>query len=173
MSISKNADWVLTTARLVLRSARTSDAADLHGVFGDPETMRYWSTVPDPDLAATQARVARMIAETGEPPVYFVVEMHGRAIGTLGAYNGNEVGFILNRAYHRQGLVREAMGVVIPYLFSVLEHDSLTADADPENLASVGLLKSLGFAETHRAQNTFCIDGRWSHSVYLALRRPN
>lgn len=173
MSISKIADTVLTTARLTLRPVRTGDAADFHAVFGDAETMRYWSTLPDKDLAATQNRIARLIATATDPAIEFVIEKDGRAIGTAGAHNGNEAGFILHRAFHRQGLVREAMTAIIPHLFSVIDHDFLTADADPENLASITLLKSLGFVETGQAQNTFCIAGRWAHSVYLALPRPD
>jgi ribosomal-protein-alanine N-acetyltransferase len=64
------------------------------------------------------------------------------------------------------------MIAIIPHLFEITAHSQLTADADPNNAASVGILKSLGFRETHRAKNTFCIDGVWSDSVYLALPRP-
>ena len=47
----------------------------------------------------------------------------------------------------------------------------LTADVDPDNAASIGLLKSLGFRETHRAERTMQIRGQWCDSVYFALRR--
>ncbi len=173
MSISKTADIVLTTARLVLRPPRPDDAADLHAVFGDSETMRYWSTVPDTDLATTQERLARIIVSGPDRVAYFVIEKDGRSIGTVGAHHANEVGFILHRDYHRQGLMREAMGAIIPYLFNVIDKDRLTTDVDPDNTASVRLLESLGFTETGRAQNTYCIADVWTHSVYFALTRPD
>lgn len=114
-----------------------------------------------------------MIDGATDPLIYFVIEKDGWAIGTAGAHHGNEVGFILHHACRRKGLVREAMGAVIPYLFAVLPHDRLTADADPRNVASINLLQSLGFIVTGTAQNTFCIDGISSDSVYLALARPH
>jgi ribosomal-protein-alanine N-acetyltransferase len=162
---------VLRTERLILRNPRAADAADLFAVFGDPATMRYWSTVPDPNPAATVARVDRLIAGIRNPPIDFVMEKDGQAIGIIGAHNVNEVGFILNRAFWRQGLVREAMQALIPYLFGVIDCTELTADADPRNVASISLLKSFGFVVTGTAPNTFCIDGEWVDSTYLALCR--
>jgi ribosomal-protein-alanine N-acetyltransferase len=85
----------------------------------------------------------------------------------------DEVGFLLHPDYWRQGIASEAMQAIIPYLFKVTAHSELTADADPLNTASVDFLKSLGFQETHRAKNTFCINGVWSDSVYFALPRPD
>lgn len=102
----------------------------------------------------------------------FVIEKDGRAIGTAGMHKDTEIGFLLHPDYWRQGIGAEAMRTIIPYLFSQTDARELTADVDPRNDASVGLLKSLGFHETHRAKNTFCINGEWSDSVYFALTRP-
>ena len=66
----------------------------------------------------------------------------------------------------------DQMNTIIPYLWRVTEHPELTADADPNNAVSVGLLTALGFRETGRAKNTFNLGGVWSDSVYLALQRP-
>jgi len=67
--------------------------------------------------------------------------------------------------------VSEAMRALIPHLFAG-GLTRLTADADPRNAASIGLLTSLGFTETHRADRTYCIAGEWSDSVYFTLDRP-
>ena len=58
----------------------------------------------------------------------------------------------------RKGYVRGAFEAIIPDLWKVTDHDALTGDMDPNNAASVTSVKSLGFHETRRAQNTFCID---------------
>ena len=63
------------------------------------------------------------------------------------------------------------MEAIVPHLFATTEVEALTADVDPRNAASLGLLRSLGFVETGRARNTFCIADEWSDSVYLALAR--
>lgn len=145
---------------------------DLHAIFSDRRAMRYWSTAPHETPERTQENLDRLIASAARQLTYFVIEKDGRTIGTAGMHKTDEVGFLLHPAYWRQGIVTEAMHAIIPYLFKVTDHAQLTADADPRNAASVGLLKSLGFEETHRAKNTFCINGEWSDSVYFALPRP-
>jgi len=146
---------------------------DLYAIFSDPRAMRYWSTPPHENPARTQENLDRLMASADPQLTYFVIEMDRRAIGTAGMHRADEVGFLLHVDYWRQGIITEAMNAIIPYLFEVTDHAQLTADADPRNEASVGVLKSLGFNETHRAENTFCIDGEWSDSVYLALQRPS
>lgn len=163
----------LVTKRLVLRAARQGDLMDLHAIFSDPRAMRYWSTPLHDSPARTQENLDRLIAHADGLLTYFVIEKDGRVIGTAGMHHADEVGFILHPDYWRQGIISEAMGAIIPHLFAVTDHAQLTADADPRNSASVGILKSLGFKETHRAERTYCINGEWSDSVYFALQRPS
>lgn len=163
---------MLTTERLTLRSARTGDLTDLFAIFSDRRAMRYWSTAPHHSPEQTQENLDRLIANSQGTLTYFVIEMGGRVIGTAGMHKTDEVGFLLHPDYWQQGIMTEAMQAIIPYLFQVTDRGQLTADVDPRNAASVELLKSLGFVETHRAQNTFCIEGEWSDSVYFALPRP-
>jgi len=163
----------LITKRLILRAANQDDLMDLYAIFSDSRAMRYWSTPPHQSPDRTQENLDRLIPSGHDLLTYFVIEMDGRVIGTAGMHKTDEVGFLLHPDYWRQGIVSEAMNAIIPYLFDVTDHAQLTADADPRNAASVGILKSLGFQETHRAENTFCINGEWSDSVYFALQRPS
>jgi len=163
----------LITKRLILRAAKQDDLMDLYAIFSDSRAMRYWSTPPHQSPDRTQENLDRLIASGRNLLTYFVIEMDGRAIGTAGMHKTDEVGFLLHPDYWRQGIVTEAMNAIIPHLFVVTDHAQLTADADPRNAASFGILKSLGFQETHRAENTFCIKGEWSDSVYFALQRPS
>ncbi len=164
---------ILKTERLILRAAKQGDLMDLYAIFSDPRAMRYWSTAAHENPERTQQNLDRLIAAAERQLTYFVMERDGRAIGTAGMHKTDEVGFLLHPDYWRQGIVTEAMNTIIPYLFEVTDHAQLTADADPRNEASVGILKSLGFQETHRAEKTFCINGEWSDSVYFALQRPS
>ena len=135
--------------------------------------MKYWSTAPHETPGRTQENLDRLIAAAKVRLVNFVIEMDGRAIGTAGMHKENEIGFLLHPDYWRQGILTEAMAAIIPYIFATTDVTELTADADPRNAASVGLLKSLGFHETGRAENTYCINDVWVHSVYFALQRAD
>lgn len=134
--------------------------------------MRYWSTAPHESRDVTEKALARHIAAP-EPTTYFVWDYKGHVIGMGGApRGGHEIGYILAAAHWRKGFAREAMNAILPEVWRVTDHPHLIADADPLNVASTGFLESLGFHETHRAENTFCINGVWSDSVYYRLDRP-
>ncbi|MBI1416709.1 MAG: GNAT family N-acetyltransferase [Limimaricola sp.] len=161
---------MLRTARLLLRPARVDDLPALHAILRDPCAMRYWSTPPHPDLKTTAAWLDSMLSR--QPVTDFLIERDGIVIGKAGAWRLPEVGFLLHPDHWRQGIMREAMEAVLPFLWQASDVPFLTADVDPRNEASLGLLRALGFAETHRATRTFCIEGEWVDSVYLALARP-
>lgn len=164
---------ILTTKRLLLRGPKQDDLEQMFAIYSDPQAMRYWSTALHENRDVTQAMLDRRLAAWATGPANFHIEIEGQYIGNAGgARDDDEIGFMLDPRYWRQRIVTEAMSAVIPYLWKTTDHAQLTADADPNNAASCGLLRSLGFRETHRAENTFCINGVWSHSVYFALPRP-
>ena len=163
---------ILTTKRLRLRGPAPDDLDKMFAVYSNPDAMRYWSTPPHESHEVTQGLLNRRIAGWNQSQVNFQIEMDGQYIGNAGNFRDDEIGFILHPTYWRQGILSEAMGAIIPHLWDTTDHEQLTADADPKNAASCGLLCSLGFVETHRAKNTFCINGVWSDSVYFALPRP-
>jgi RimJ/RimL family protein N-acetyltransferase len=162
----------IVTARLVLRRARPEDLAAIHDVMRRPEAMRYWSTPPHRSLDETREWLASMVEDSPAERDDFVVECEGRVIGKAGCWRLPEIGFILHPDYWGRGLAREALAAVIERLFARYPIDAVTADVDPRNLASLNLLKGLGFAETGRAARTWQVGEEWCDSVYLALRRP-
>ncbi len=164
---------MLRTERLILRGPRTDDLERMFAMYSDPRAMRYWSTPPHKNREQTQDALDRRLAAWLTRKTHFQIEMDGVLIGGAGNHMDNEVGFMLHPDHWRKGIVTEAMNTIIPHLWATTDHQTLTADADPLNAASVGLLTSLGFHETHRASRTFCLDGVWSDSVYLALARPD
>lgn len=162
---------MLSTERLTLRVARDTDLDDVHRILSDEQAMRYWSTPPHPDRDTTAKYLAQMLNPT--PPVtYFMFELDSTVVGMGGLHQGTEIGYIIRRDHWRKGIAREATEAIIPYLWQITNIDQLTADVDPLNTASTKFLTALGFKETHRAKNTFYINGVWSDSVYFALARP-
>ena len=161
---------VVQTPRLLLRRARPGDLQDLHRVMSIPQVMRYWSTPEHDTPQQTQAYLQAMM-EAGPDSDDFVIEQGGRVIGKAGAWRLPEIGFLLHPDFWGQGVAREALEAVIPWLFARHPVAALTAEADPRNAASLGLLARLGFAETHRVPRTLLWRDEWCDSVYLALPR--
>lgn len=162
---------ILRTARLVLRPARMSDVADLHGVFGDPAAMQYWSTLPHATVQETEDRVAAMIAAPSAESADFVIEMGGRVVGKAGFWRLPEIGYILHRDVWGQGVATEALTALLDHAFAERALDTAIADVDPRNAGSIRLLEKLGFRETHRARNTYFIGEVWTDSVYFAMQQ--
>ncbi|MBD3665480.1 GNAT family N-acetyltransferase [Sulfitobacter aestuariivivens] len=162
----------LRTSRLLLRPARTGDAAPLHAVFTDRDAMKFWSTLPHDDIAQTEAFVAAMINADRTQFSDFVVEHEGRVIGKAGFWQIPEIGFIFHRDTWGQGLASEALRALIRHGFTDLGLARIIADVDPRNAASIGLLTKMGFAETGRASATIRLGDEWCDSIYFALPRP-
>lgn len=160
----------IVTARLRLRSARPDDLEEMHAVLSDPRATRWWSTPPHISLDQTAAWLDSMIANGPDQPD-FVVEREGRVIGKAGFWRLPEIGYILHPDYWGQGLAHEATSAAIGHVFATGDLDELTADVDPENLASIRLLERLGFVRTGFAERALRIGDEWKDSIYFALSR--
>jgi len=139
----------LRTKRLVLRELTRADAPALFPSFSDPDTMRWWSRGP----FASEAELAEWLVPDGgwdEGRSWAVAETEeGPAIARLAVLDRGdgiaELGYLVARHRHGEGIAREALGALIGHLFGVERRRRIYADTDPDNLASNGLLLSLGF----------------------------
>jgi len=100
-----------------------------------------------------------------------VIEHEGRVIGKAGLWRMPELGFILHPDHWGKGLARAAVGALIAHVFATTPLDALTAEADPRNAASRGLLAALGHVETGFAERTMQWRDEWCDSIHLALHR--
>ena len=162
----------IRTPRLTLRSGRPDDLAALHAVLSDPRATLWWSTPAHETLTQTAAWLDSMIANGPDHPD-FVVEFEGRVIGKAGFYALPDVGYILHPDVWGRGLATEAVGAAIDHVFGTRDLETLTADVDPENVASIRLLERLGFVRSGFAERTWNVGGVWKDSLYYALSRPD
>ena len=164
---------MLRTARLVLRPPRPGDLDALWRIMRDPEAMRYWDTPPHAGPEVTRAFLDRMLALPADQGAEFVIERDGAMIGRVALWRIAEIGYILDPAHWRQGVMREALTAALPWFFARFpQATEIVAEVDPRNAASLRLLAALGFVETGRASRTISVAGTWCDSVYLALPRP-
>lgn len=162
----------LKTERLTLRRAEPGDLHDLHAVLSDREAMRYWSSLPHATPEETRDWLARTI-EGGADRDDFIIEMGGRAVGRMGFWKDSEIGYFLAPDLWGKGIASEAMGAFLAYGFDRRDFESITADVDPRNTASIALLRRFGFRETGYAKDAWFIGGVYSDSVYFALQRSD
>lgn len=162
----------ILTPRLKLRTARPDDLDAIHAILSDPEATAFWSTPPHTDLGQTEAWLAGMI-DNGPRQPDFVIERDGVVIGKAGFWKLPEIGYILHRDHWGQGFAGEAAEAAIDHVFATTDLETLTADVDPENAASIRLLERLGFVRTGFAERTWNIAGAWKNSFYYGLSRPD
>jgi [ribosomal protein S5]-alanine N-acetyltransferase len=146
---------ILRTNRLTIRPIAASDAPALFMARSDPEVMRYWDSPTQESIDAVEQVFVAHIPELREGrTLWWVVALtaDGPAIGECDLSEidrhsaGADVGFLLARAYWRQGYAREAMERVIEYAFGDLGLERLSAHFQVGNEASRRLLERLGFS---------------------------
>lgn len=154
----------LITPRLVLRAFAPGDAADLFAFRSDPEVQKYDSDPPLRDLAEAE-KVLQWITDdyAAKKALQWAVTLkeEGRVIGHLafffepGRWYNADLGYILARPYWRRGIASEAVRALLAFGFETLRLHRVNVDTRMDNLASLGLMRALGFQ--HEGARRECI----------------
>jgi ribosomal-protein-alanine N-acetyltransferase len=81
------------------------------------------------------------------------------------------LGYWMGKNYAGQGLMTEAVGAVLPFVFESLALHRIHAAFLPTNGASRRVLEKNGFHEEGYAESYLQIDGRWADHVMFGLTR--
>ncbi len=81
------------------------------------------------------------------------------------------LGYWMGQPYAGQGLMTEAVSVVLPFAFNTLGLHRVHAAFLPDNAASRRVLEKNRFREEGYAENYLQIDGRWTDHVMFGLTR--
>jgi [ribosomal protein S5]-alanine N-acetyltransferase len=144
----------LSTARLVLRSVRRTDASAHFTYARDPDVTRWVSWGPFTELAQSEAwaEEAEASAAKGLLRPLAIALPEGRLIGHLGlAWAGREthlleLGFALGREHQGRGYATEAAGALVGW--ALRERPGLArveARCAVANTGSARVLEKLGF----------------------------
>ncbi|HET9819705.1 MAG TPA: GNAT family protein [Rhodanobacteraceae bacterium] len=167
----------IVTARLRLDALQRGDADALFAYRGDPVVSRYqgWKPVSAADAGhfiETQLRVAPDTPGTWWQRAIRLRDS-GELIGDFGLHfmdaDTVELGITLAPAHQRQGYAREALEVVLDFVFGGLHKHRVVASVDPRNTACVKLLEGLGMRrEAHFRQSVRCGE-EWADDLVFAL----
>lgn len=151
-------DFFLTTERLGFSTWQKEDLPAALELWGNPQVTRYITADGIMSDAQVRERINKEI-ETYKKyrmqywPVY--IKETGQNAGCCGLrpydYENHifEMGVHLKPGYWGMGIAGEACLAVMDYAFNVLGARELFAGHNPNNAASAGLLKKLGFIYTH------------------------
>lgn len=167
----------LATPRLQLRKLRLEDAPAYFSLRSSEKVMHY---IQRP-LAQSEAEVRIQIEEQlqaqaeGKIVVWAIADLNDTLIGIAGywrmqlEHQRSEVGYLLDAPYHGQGYGTEALHAVLDYGFKVMKLHKIEADVDPENIASLKLLKRFGFQHEALFRENRFYDGKFYDSCWLGI----
>jgi ribosomal-protein-alanine N-acetyltransferase len=90
-----------------------------------------------------------------------------------GPFQSGFLGYYAFTPHARKGYLREGLALTVRYAFEELDLHRLEANVRPENVASVRLIRSIGFEPRSRSPRYLFLDGDWrDHIGYVRLREP-
>lgn len=147
-----------TTARLILRRPRPSDAQDFFDIFSDAQTCRMDGGYP-PYTAMDDAfrRDFDAVVRDGENRLFIEEASSGKMIGLLHVMPSDlpgqfEIGYVIHRAFRLRGYATEAVRALLSLLQGAGAVRVL-ATCYAFNDASAALLRRLGFTEGEPVSN--------------------
>lgn len=136
----------IETKRLLLRPFTAADGEDLYSYLSDPEVVRF-----EPYDVFTKADAEKEAARRAGDPNFFAVVLKktGHVIGNLyfapSEYEKYEFGYVLSRAYWKNGYATEAADALLRDAFARKKLHRVEAYCHPDNVNSWHLLERLGF----------------------------
>lgn len=172
---------------LVMRAARPGDYGQWRDVrlkshpFLKPFEPRWSEVDLSPAVFRERLRRTRREAEAGTEYSFLIFRTEqgsqvlagGLTLSNIrrrAAMHAN-LGYWMSVDSAGRGIMTEAVGMVLPFVFGELELRRLHAACLPDNIASRRVLEKNGFREEGYAEAYLQIDGAWQDHVLYALTR--
>jgi len=172
----------IQTARLLVRQLKLSDLSDFYTYRSNPEVTKYQGfDVMTMEQAETfiKKNLTKKFGKPGEWVQYGIENMETKQlIGDCAIkLNQNdtriaEIGMTISHNEQQKGFAKECFIGIVQYLFEKKQIHRIVETVDTENIASINLLKSVGFRqEGYFIENIF-FKGKWgSEYQYAMLKR--
>ena len=160
----------LKTERLTLRALRRTDSQDMHEYAADPSVTEFLLWSPHTSLPYTweYLKYVENRYAVGDFYDWAVIESEsGKMIGTCGfasidtVNNSAQIGYVLNPAYHRQGIAVEAAKEVMHFGFDTLGLHRIEARFMEGNDASRKVMEKLGMTFEGFARDSMFVKGKY------------
>jgi ribosomal-protein-alanine N-acetyltransferase len=170
----------LETPRLSLRQITMEDADALFATFSDPAVMEFYGELPYTSLEEARDLIRRQQHWFAEKEgIRWGITRKGEdvVIGSCGLFRFDEgfrraiCGYELNQAEWRQGIMSEALTVMLDYAFGPMDLHRVEAVVDDVNEKSKALLRKLGFTQEGTLRQRFYFRERFLDEHYFGILR--
>jgi [ribosomal protein S5]-alanine N-acetyltransferase len=154
-------------SRIFIRLPTLADADEfISAAKASRKLHGQWIDAPD-DNEKFSAYLARM--STGNNFPLLICRTDNRTIvgvvnisnAVMGAFRSAYLGYYVFAGHERQGLMREGLRAAVRHAFGPLGLHRLEANIQPENTASIALVRSIGFKLEGYSPRYLKIFGRW------------
>ena len=172
----------ISTDRLLIRNLKPSDLEEFHLYRSNPEVTKYQGfdimTITEAEDFINSQK-DKLFGLPGEWVQYGIeLKSDKLLIGDCAIrLNINdpriaEIGITISQLYQKKGFGKEVLLGILTFLFNEKNVLRVVETVDTENIASIKLLRSVGFRlEGHFVENIF-IKGKWgSEFQYAMLKR--
>lgn len=169
----------ITTARLFIRNLKLTDLNDFYVYRSNPEVTKYQGFDVMTIEQAKEFIHEQADKEFGKPGewVQYGIENKstGKIIGDCAVKLQHddiriaEIGITISQLEQKNEYAKEALSGILNFLFTFKNIQRVVCITDAENIASINLLKSLGFRqEGHFIENIF-FKGKWGNEFQFAI----
>ena len=171
----------METLRTRLRRFTKKDLLNMIELESDEAVMRFTPSRVPQSRTKTEARLNKLVEneDAYAPLGVWAVEMKktGEFVGWFMLVQGKaqfpELGFMVVKKYWGQGVATEVAERLLSYGFHTLHYSGITANTDADNVASIHVLKKLGFRQTGTTPTYDKINGRNVETVFFECHSDN
>lgn len=169
----------IETPRLLIRALQITDLEAFHVYRSNPDVAKYQNFHPM-SLEDCEAFIRRNLNKLyGQPGQWVQYAIENKAarnmIGDCAIHlhapdpRIAEIGITISHLEQRKGYAKEALLGILSFLFDQKDIHRVVETADAENIASINMLKSVGFRqEGYFIENIF-FKGKWGSEVQFAM----
>ncbi|HEX8288180.1 MAG TPA: GNAT family protein [Pyrinomonadaceae bacterium] len=152
---------------IYLRYLRAEDAAEFIALNRTSRGFHRGLVTPPVDEAGYEKFLSRNESETNES---FLICQNGddKIVGSItlsqifrGNFCNAYLGYFLGADFAGKGFMTEAISLTLRYAFKDLKLHRVEANVQPENLASIAVLKKNGFTKEGFSRRYLKIDKKW------------
>ncbi len=144
---------ILETSRMKVRESIPEDVEEFYRIYKDPSITLFMEDLyedKEEETAYVKAYIKQVYGFYGFGLWTVLLKETGQVIGRAGlnvreGYELPELGFVIDVEHQRQGYAYEVCQGILDHARKELEFDAVQAFVDEGNLASIHLLKKLGF----------------------------